>query len=62
MYWRQVLWILSGVRLIREKSVGVTPGSGFGSGGEGYVRLSYALSTEDLLEGMRRIEAFVASL
>ena len=49
-------------RLIREKSVGVTPGSGFGSGGEGYVRLSYALSTEDLLEGMRRIEAFVASL
>ena len=49
-------------RLIREKSVGVTPGSGFGSGGEGYVRLSYALSTEDLLEGLRRIEAFVASL
>lgn len=49
-------------RLIREKGVGLTPGSGFGSGGEGYVRLSYALSRADLLEGMRRIRAFVEAL
>ncbi|MGI6236466.1 MAG: pyridoxal phosphate-dependent aminotransferase [Candidatus Excrementavichristensenella sp.] len=49
-------------RLIREKSVGLTPGSGFGSGGEGYVRLSYALSEPDLLEGVRRIREFVASV
>lgn len=49
-------------RLITEKSVGLTPGSGFGGGGEGYVRLSYALSDEDLKEGLRRIAEFVASL
>ncbi len=50
------------VRLLREQQVSVTPGDGFGAAGEGYVRMSYALSTELLLEGMRRIRAFVESL
>ena len=50
------------VRLLREKQVSITPGNGFGSCGEGYVRMSYALSTEKLLEGTRRMREFVASL
>ncbi|MBR5022633.1 MAG: pyridoxal phosphate-dependent aminotransferase [Oscillospiraceae bacterium] len=50
------------VRLLKEQQVSVTPGDGFGSAGEGYVRMSYALSTELLLEGMKRIRAFVESL
>lgn len=50
------------VRLIREKQVSLTPGNGFGSGGEGYLRMSYALSKSDLLEGIARMRAFVESL
>lgn len=49
-------------RLLREQQVSVTPGNGFGSGGEGYVRMSYALSTEKILEGIKRIRRFVQSL
>ena len=50
------------VRLLREQQVSVTPGDGFGSGGEGYVRMSYALSAEKILEGTKRIRRFVESL
>ncbi len=52
-------WI---IRLLKEKKVSVTPGDGFGTAGEGYVRMSYALSTERLLEGMKRMREFVESL
>lgn len=41
-----------------KAKVGVTPGSAFGPGGEGYIRLSYASSDEDLQESMRRISDF----
>ena len=44
------------------RSVGVTPGSAFGAGGEGYVRLSYASSDEDLHEALNRIGKFVKEL
>ena len=49
-------------RLAKEAKVGVTPGSAFGAGGEGYVRLSYASSDEDLQECLRRIGEFVKKL
>lgn len=49
-------------RLAKEAKVGVTPGSAFGAGGEGYVRLSYASSDEDLQECLRRIGEFVKNL
>ena len=49
-------------RLLREKHVGVVPGSGFGSSGEGFVRISYATSTEAIREGIGRIKEFVESL
>lgn len=41
-----------------QAKVGVTPGSAFGPGGEGYVRLSYAASDEDLHTAVKRITEF----
>ena len=43
------------VRLLREEHVAVAPGTTFGPRGEGWIRLSLATATEDLLEGIRRI-------
>lgn len=48
--------------LAHQAKVGVTPGSAFGAGGEGYVRLSYASSDEDLHEALDRIGKFVKEL
>jgi aspartate aminotransferase len=42
--------------LIEKAHVAVTPGSAFGSGGEGFVRFSYAASRENIKEGLTRIE------
>lgn len=50
------------VRLLKEAKVGVIPGSGFGEEGEGYVRISYVVSEDDIREGLKRIEGFVRSL
>lgn len=49
-------------RLLREKHVGVVPGNGFGNSGEGFVRISYATSTEAIYEGIKRIKEFAESL
>lgn len=48
--------------LATKAKVGVTPGSAFGAGGEGYIRLSYASSEEDIQECLKRIDAFVKGL
>lgn len=50
------------IRLLREGHVAVVPGYGFGTGGEGFVRLSYATSEENIKEGLRRIQEFVSKL
>ncbi len=50
------------VRLLKQERMSATPGSGFGSAGEGYVRMSYALSEQKILEGTRRIRNFVQAL
>lgn len=50
------------IRLLREKHTVVVPGTGFGEGGEGFVRLSYATSEENIREGLKRIREFVDSL
>ena len=42
-------------KLIEEAAVVVTPGSGYGKYGEGYVRLSLTLADDRLDEGARRI-------
>lgn len=46
-------------RLAKENKVALIPGVSFGKGGEGYVRLSYAASEEDLREASQRIKAFM---
>lgn len=50
------------VRLLNEGKVAVIPGDGFGIEGEGYVRISYVTTQEDIEEGLRRIERFIKSL
>lgn len=50
------------IRLLQEKHTVVVPGTGFGEGGEGFVRLSYATSEENIREGLKRIKEFVDSL
>ena len=42
-----------------DKKVGLTPGSAFGPGGDGYVRMSYASSDENLHEAMKRLAEFL---
>ncbi|MCL6599683.1 MAG: aminotransferase A [Alicyclobacillus macrosporangiidus] len=49
-------------RLLEEQRVAVVPGDAFSRFGEGYVRISYACSREDLKEGMDRLERFVHTL
>lgn len=46
-------------RLLTDMHVGMTPGTGFGPSGEGYVRMSYATSTDKIIEGIQRIAKFV---
>jgi aspartate/methionine/tyrosine aminotransferase len=42
--------------LLTEADVAVLPGTSFGAYGEGYIRISFANSAENLREAMRRIE------
>ncbi len=48
--------------ILDKAHVGVTPGVDFGTAGEGFLRLSYANSLENLQEGMNRLEAFIQQL
>jgi aspartate/methionine/tyrosine aminotransferase len=48
--------------LVKEHKVAVVPGSIFGKGGEGYVRLSFAAGIEQLKEGIARIQRGVEAL
>ncbi|WP_224336917.1 pyridoxal phosphate-dependent aminotransferase [Haloprofundus halobius] len=45
--------------LLRQEDVAVVPGSVFGTGGEGHLRISYATGLDELRTAMNRIEAFV---
>lgn len=49
-------------RLLQEAHVAVTPGSAFGPAGEGFFRLSYATSDDQIREGVSRIDRFMRSL
>lgn len=50
------------VRLLDEAGVATTWGTSFGAAGEGFMRLSYATSLDNLKEAVRRLEAFTAKL
>ncbi len=47
--------------LISEKVL-VIPGNAFGESGEGFVRVCYASSMEDIMEALKRIERFINRL
>ena len=47
------------LQMIEEAHVAVVPGSSFGEAGEGYIRLSLCCNTERLLEGIKRIRAWL---
>ncbi len=44
-------------RVLKETGVVITPGSGFGRGGEGFVRFSLTVASERLKEAVGRLEA-----
>jgi aspartate/methionine/tyrosine aminotransferase len=43
-------------KIMKEANVAVLPGTAFGKYGEGFIRLSYANSIENINEGIRRIK------
>lgn len=49
-------------RLLQEEKVAIVPGTAFGDCGEGFLRVSYAYSLEDLKKALVRIERFVGKL
>ena len=49
-------------RLLAEEKVAVVPGTAFGDCGEGFLRISYAYSLEQLKEALGRIKSFVQRL
>ena len=50
------------LRFLEEEKVAVVPGTAFGDCGEGFLRISYAYSIEDLKEAIGRLERFVQRL
>ena len=48
--------------LLREEKVAVVPGSAFGDCGEGFIRISYAYSIEELKAALARIEVFLKKI
>ena len=45
--------------LLKEEELAVVPGSAFGDCGEGFIRISYAYSIDQLREAMDRMERFI---
>jgi aspartate aminotransferase len=48
-------------KLLNEAGVAVISGTSFGANGEGYLRFSYANSTENIRAAMTRIRDFLAA-
>lgn len=49
-------------KLLKEEKVAVVPGNAFGASGEGFIRISYAYSLDNLKKAMERMERFIKSL
>ncbi len=48
--------------LLEEQKVAVVPGTAFGQCGEGYIRISYAYSIDEIKEALKRIENFLNNI
>lgn len=46
-------------KLLEEARLAVVPGSAFGVGGEGFIRISYAYSMDEIREGLNRFEKWI---
>lgn len=49
-------------KLLEEEKVAIVPGTAFGDCGEGFMRISYAYSIQDLKKALDRIGSFVSRL
>lgn len=49
-------------KLLEQEKVAVVPGTAFGDSGEGFIRISYAYSLDDLKLALDRIEDFIGKL
>ena len=49
-------------RFLQEEKVAVVPGTAFGDSGEGYIRISYAYSLDDLRIALDRVAEFVTEI
>jgi aminotransferase len=49
-------------KLLASRRVAVVPGDAFGASGEGFIRICYAQSMQNILEAMNRMEAFLGEL
>ena len=49
-------------QLLENQKLAVVPGTAFGDSGEGFIRISYAYSIDQLREAVDRIEKFVSGL
>ncbi len=47
-------------KLLKEQKLAVVPGTAFGNSGEGFIRISYAYSIDQLREALNRIEDFIS--
>ena len=46
-------------RLLDEENLALVPGNAFGDAGEGYVRISYAYSMEEIKIAIEKLEHFI---
>lgn len=49
-------------KMLEDAHVAVTPGSAFGPSGEGFFRVSYATSEDQIIEGLARMKQFMLNL
>ena len=49
-------------RLLKEEKLAVVPGTAFGDCGEGFIRISYAYSLDNLKLAMERLENFIKKI
>ncbi len=49
-------------KLLQDEKVAAIPGSAFGASGEGYLRISYAYSLDNLKKAIQRLNSFITKL
>ncbi|MGQ7790863.1 pyridoxal phosphate-dependent aminotransferase [Faunimonas sp. B44] len=49
-----------GLKLVDEANIGLAPGTAFGPGGEGFMRICFARSPDDMREAARRLSGWLA--